>query len=821
MKLSLRWLGRWVDLSGLEPERIKNDLTMSTAEIEGVAPFGGGLEPVVVGKVVECRRHPDAEKLTWTRVDVGHQAPVSIVCGAPNVTEGQRVAVVLPGSALPDGTRIEKRTLRGVESSGMICSERELGLFDAHEGILVLDGEPQPGSPLLDAIGGALPDYVFEIDNKSINHRPDLWGHRGFARELAAIYGRKLRAEPRVELAVGSTEGQGRRSDARRRGGADVALAVGPITVQAREACPRYLALCLEQVQSKPSPLWLRLLLAAAGLRPIHQLVDLTNFVMADLGQPMHAFDLRHVAAGIDVRFAKEGEGLTTLDGVERRLTSKDLLISSGGRPLALAGVLGGQGSAIGADTTSILLESANFHAATIRRTSARHAVRTDSSTRFEKALDPSLAESAVHRFVELLRELQPSCRVAGPLADPTAWQFAPRSIRLRQERLDSKLGVALPQERVASILKSLEFDVRPVAGGFDVQVPSFRATKDVTIEDDLVEEVGRMWRYDEIPERPLVGAVAVPPREPELFLARELVKLAATEAGCHEVYNYTFVPDAVLAAVGSLEHPHARVRNPVAPDVTRIRRNVLPSTLASAVRNLRLLPEVRLVERGKGYLPERKGEHGLPHELHEIAFVWAILDPDPERGNDPYLSLRGHVLSLLSRTGHPCAADSSHSDERTPWTSPSRTVALARAGRTCGYVGMLHPAVAGRLGLPDATAIATVELRALLASGRDESKFAPIPRFPEQPVDVAVLAPEALRVADVAAALRAAGGGLARRVELFEVYRGKGLPHGNKSLNFTVALGADDRTLTADDEARFLAAARARVHEIGGEVRG
>ena len=356
MLISKKWLSRYVDLDDRSAQEILLDLTLSTAEVEGVTRYGDGIDEVVIGHVVEREKHPDADKLSVTRVDVGLGELQTIVCGAPNVAAGQRVPVILPGGRLPGDFKIKKSKIRGVESHGMICSEKELGLSEESAGILVLPEDAPIGAKFVDALGIA--DDVFEIDNKSINHRPDLWGHHGIARELAAIYGRPLR--PAAE--IGALPSDGRTID---------------ITIESLDDCPRYLGLVIEGVRATRSPDWLRWQLAAVGQRSIDLLVDLTNFVMFDVGQPMHAFDLRHVEEGIGVRRARSGETIRTLDDVERRLTDEDLLITSGDQPVALAGVMGGAGSMVTAGTTAVLLESANFRAARIRRQTTCLAITT------------------------------------------------------------------------------------------------------------------------------------------------------------------------------------------------------------------------------------------------------------------------------------------------------------------------------------------------------------------------------------------------------------------------------------------------------------
>ena len=801
MKISLRWLSRHVDLSDLTPQRILGDLTMSTAEIDGIHAFGAGLESLVVGHVLQKDRHPDADKLSVCRVDLGNGRIAQIVCGAPNVAAGQKVVVIEPGHSLPDvdgkgALKIKPAKIRGVDSHGMICSEREMGLSQDHGGILVLPDSAQPGARFVDVL--PVQDTVFEIDNKSVNHRPDLWGHYGFARELAAIYGRPLR--PLCEKVALPTSGE------------SVA-----IHVEDQKACPRYCGLRIDGVTALPSPFELRMLLAAVGQRAINLPVDLTNFVMLDIGQPMHAFDASHVKGrSIRVRFAKPSEHITTLDEQKRVLEPTDLLVCAGDEPEALAGIMGGQGTMVGAETTSLFLESANFHAATIRRSSMRLGLRTDASARFEKAQDPANAEIAVHHFLRLLQQWCPTAKPVGPMSDPLGFAYSPKPIHLRKARIDQKLGVTLPAEQIAGILTSLQFGVAKVADGFTVTAPSFRATKDIAIEDDLIEEVGRMFRYDNIPEQPLQSVVVPPVREQELFTTRRMCELAATELGANEVYDYTFVPDAVLQQVGAMEHEYVRVQNPVAPEITRIRRHVLPSLLSNLVQNLRRESDVFLFEHGKGYQPEHRDADRLPREVRELAFCWSRRD-----GAHPFADLREAIGSLLLRVGFVADMTREWHSGHQPWVHPNASVSIDRDGTSVGFVAHLHPGVARALGVPSTTAVATIDVRALLATGRAEAAFRQLPAFPQLPVDVALLVPESVRTAAAAAFLHECGKKLVRDVRLFEVYRGDGVATGHKSLNFTVTLGADDRTLEDKDEQRFLDAVRSSCASIGAQLRG
>jgi phenylalanyl-tRNA synthetase beta chain len=571
MKISTRWLARHVDLAGLSAQELAADLTIHTAEVEGLERFAPWLADVVVGHVVERAKHPDADKLSVCKVDAGTGELVQIVCGAPNVAAGQRVAVALPGTSLPGDLKIKKSKIRGVESLGMICSERELQLSDEHQGIWTLPGEPPIGTSVASALG--VDDWVIEIDNKSLTHRPDLWGHRGIAREVAAIRGRALRP---LDLAWPATESG----------------APYPVAVESA-GCSRYVGLPIDGVQNGPSPAWLRFLLLAVGQRPIDLLVDLSNFVMLDLAQPNHLFDrARLAAAGIRVRDARPGERTRTLDGVERELTQEDVLITSGDEVVALGGVMGGEASKVTAETRALLLEAASFHPTTIRRTATRLGLRTDASARFEKSLDPTLPAKAAAHLVNLLRALQPGITLPQPAGDAGKWTDPARTVRLRPQRVRDVLGAPLDDGEIARILRALELGVDTSSGStWSVAVPSARATKDLSIEEDLIEEVGRMHGYGNVASRQLVAPLEPAPFDERRALVRALQDRLAGAARFHEGMTYSFLDAALVERLGLADEPHVRVVNPQIEGLDRVRRSVLPSLIGMAASNIHSLP--------------------------------------------------------------------------------------------------------------------------------------------------------------------------------------------------------------------------------------
>jgi phenylalanyl-tRNA synthetase beta chain len=794
MYVSTRWLARHVDLDGIDAMQLASDLTLSTAEVEGVERFAPQLSDVVVGHVVDCSRHPEADKLSLCQVDVGRAGdgtPLSIVCGAPNIATGQKVAVATVGTVLPGDFKIKKSKIRGAESRGMICSVRELDIGDEHDGIWVLADDAATGESVATALG--LEDWVIEIDNKSLTHRPDLWGHRGIAGEIAAIYKRELRS---LDCSLPAT------SDG----------TPFPVHVES-PACSRYLGLLIEGARAEPSPDWLRWLLLAVGQRPIDVIVDLSNFVMLDLGQPNHTFDASRLSEdGIRVRMARAKESITTLDGEQRELGTSDLLICSGDDPVALAGIMGGEESKVGEDTSRLLLEVATFDAATTRRTSTRLGLRTDSSSRFEKGLDPTLPMAAAGHFARLLQALQPEVSLPAPISDAGEWQDPAHALVLRPERVRKALGADIPDDAIADILTRLRFTVTSNSDGTQqVSVPSARATKDITIEQDLIEEVGRIHRYGSIPEQNMQATVAPPRVDVRRELVRRIQDRLSGSARFHEVLSYSFISDAILERLGESNEPHVAVRNPMAQDEARVRRSVLPSLLDRLEANRRHAADVRLFEIGKGYRPQRGDE---PQEVHQLALAWSSA---PEAVRERFDSARfpqlfGVITDLLASLGVSTPAwRPAEPGEAPAWAHPGHCLVahLDRHDVPLAVVANIEPGLARAVGLADEltsdTAVAEVSIDELLTTDRHTRPYRPIPRYPDVKLDVAVDLSEETRAAALVAVIEKAGKGQVAGCELFDIYRGENVANGRKSLAYHVLLRSQTKTLSDKDQAKFL----------------
>ncbi len=774
MLISCNWLRRHVDLDGVDLHDLGQRFTLAVAELEKVIEVGRDLDGIVLGRVVEV--HPIVgAKIRRTLVDVGVGKPRQIVCGAPNVAAGQLVVVALPGARVGTLT-IREAQIRGVDSAGMLCSEKELGLSEDHEGIMVVDagavGEPFAGQ-------FSVADTLYEIDNKSLTHRPDLWGHRGIAREIAALLDRPLKP---LKLDVPFTDERPLQ-----------------LEVQDPQRCPRYSAVTLDGLSVGPSPLWLRLLLSRVGMRPISNIVDATNFVMLDLGNPLHAFDRRHIAGGrVVVRRAGDGEPFRTLDGVTRQLTTDDLVIADAERGVALAGVMGGENSEIRDDTTSIILESAAFDAAGVRLTSQRLGLRTESSARFEKSLDPRLPETAAWAFCQLLMELVDGAHVTSAYMDVAAPLPDPLRITLRPRVVRSKLGIAdLCVERIIGILTGLEFSVTDAGDDqLHVEVPSFRATKDIALEIDLVEEIGRVYGYDNI----IPQSANVRIRRPHSNARKKFEQRVRTHlsraSGFDEVLTYSFDFDPHLERIGAAHPNRLLMANPISQDMRGLRRHLAPNLLLALQRNDRDWHQIDLFEVGRVFVAEDPTRPELPQQPTTLGVVTALESVDGADATT-FKRLKG-VLAGLALAVEREAPRLEQGGVEHGWCHPIRQARLWVGDVAVGYLAQVHPLTSHQLDLRKAeVALLELDLQAWRAAPKVEAGYAPLPRFPAVFRDFAVVVEEHVTAAAIAEAIREVD--LVSDVEFQSVYRGQGVAEGKKSMAWSVTARHPGQTL--DDE--------------------
>jgi phenylalanyl-tRNA synthetase beta chain len=783
MRLSFAWLADHVDLKGLTPAAVADLINLHVAEVEEPKdPWPG----VVVGDVLAVKRHPDAEKLSLVTVDNG-SGQLEVVCGAPNVKPGQKICFAASGVTLPNGLKLEKRKIRGIVSAGMVLSERELGLSDEHEGILVLDSPAPAGTPVRDLLPGG---NVIEVPNTGITSRPDLWGHRGMARELGAILDRDLKPlDLGAEPPKAKTEVE--------------------VAIEAKDLCPRYLGWAIGGVKVGPSPAWLRRRLEDVGQRSINNVVDLTNFVQLECGQPLHAFDRRRIAKGrIVVRRARAGERVKTLDGALRTLPEGACVIADPERALAIAGVMGLSNSEVTADTTEIVLEVANFEQTSIRKTSLALDLRTDSAVRFSKGLDPEGVSGAARRFLRLLQEICPAAKPLGGWCDVSGPPRPLPSIQLAKDFIPRRLGVVLPPGRAESILRRLGFSV---SGSLTVKVPSWRAGLDVSRPEDLVEEVGRIVGYDKLPPVPLSGRLEPVPEEKERVARRRVRAALSAECGFAEIYAYPFTT-AEECAKAAVEPGRLKLSNAQQPGLDLLVTSLVPKVLAAAATNLKYRDEAALYLVAPVFLKE-EGAKGLPRETERIGIAVAR-----RKGANPVYAVKGAAEALARAFRISSARIEQREGPR--WLHPGRSARLARGGKEFGWFGEVHPNVARAFDFDATVAVAELDLEALRAAQGGPAKMKPISRFPAVKYDVAVVVDHRTPAQEVEDALLRADPALVRDVRLFDAYEGPNLPAGKRSLAFSLVFGSFEKTLEPADVERLRAAVASALAARGWTLR-
>jgi len=802
MKISLNWLADYVELPAT-PEETAAKLTLAGLEIEGVERLGEGLDGVVVAHILESVPHPNAEKLSVTQVDAGPKhGKLQIVCGAKNYKVGDKVPLATVGTKLPGGIEIKQAKLRGVDSAGMLCSAKELAIAEDASGLLILDPSAQVGMPIAEALG--LRDVVFEV-NVTPN-RPDALSHIGIAREVATITGTPLKV-PSVEL----TED-----------GSPVESLV-KVEVRDYERCPRYTARALEGAAIGPSPMWMQNRLRAVGVRAISNAVDVTNYVLLECGQPLHAFDLDLVPNGhVIVRRAGEGEKMTTLDGKERTLTADDLVICDEKSPSALAGVMGGATSEVSDKTRRILLESAYFLPSGVRRSSARHGLHTESSHRFERGVDYEAVTWAQDRAAQLLAQLC-GAKIARGRIDARKAPLARRQFKLRFARIGDLLGMPVPAETTERILTGLGFKLTErTAESAMVEVPSWRV--DVDGEADCVEEIARLQGYGTIPARLPRGVSDLAP-EPVGQAVERRLRLALSAAGFDEVVNYSFVSPKDLEVLKPGAKP-ILVKNPLAPEQEAMCTTRLAGLLVNVRHNLnRQVEDVRFYELGRTYLPSQdKGSTQPADEPRMLAGV-LVGHRDPHQWGErreavDFFDLKGAIEQLVESIGARDVRYVSVTDR--PHLHPRSACELRIAGKPVGSFGELHPKAAQALSLPRGVFVFELAVEALEQGAHLVPRSKSLPRFPAVLRDLAVVLDDTVAAADVEAEIRAAGGQLVEEVTLFDLYRGQGVPQGKKSLAFAVRLRAAERTLTDEEAVKAHAAIVSRLGEkFGATLRG
>ena len=794
MILSRNWLNEFVDLKDITDKQFNDEMTLSGSKVETIERPDENLKNVVVGKILEMKRHENSDHMWVCQIDVGAGEPVQIVTGAQNVHEGDLVPVAQHNSWLPGGVHITKGKLRGEVSNGMLCSLKELGLtlndfpYAIEDGIWILQEDCKPGDDINTVIGNDDTVVDFEITN----NRPDCYSILGLAREAAAAFNKPMRHHDPVV-----------------RGGAAGELSeLLEVEVPAEDLCRRYTARMVRNVKIAPSPKWLRQRLRANGVRPINNIVDITNYVMLEYGQPMHAFDYRYVGSGkIIVRRSEPGEALTTLDGNVRTLTPGMLVIADETKPIGLAGIMGGENSEIMGDTVDVVFESANFNGTSIRQTALALGMRTEASGKFEKNIDPLLTLPAVDRACELV-ELLGAGEVMDGVIDVLNDIPEPRTIELEPDRINALLGTDISEADMVEYLRRLEIPVE----GHEIRVPSWRP--DLVGMADIAEEVGRLFGYNNIPTTTFRGAATEGGYTEAMKLENRAGSLCRS-LGYSEILTYSFVSPSIFDQIRLPEDSSLRnamrIQNPLGEDASIMRTVALPSMLAILARNNAYHNDaVKLYELAKVYLP--KPGQILPDEPKHL-----VLGTYGE--HEDFFKMKGEIEAFLRGMNVPEARYTA--EKHDPTFHPGRCARVSVGGVDLGCFGQIHPLVARSYGIDGEIFAAELNFTALLSLQLPEKTYTPLPKYPAVTRDIAVVCDEAVTVAALSDCIRAAGGKLLRSVELFDIYRGKGIASGSKSAAFRLTLRADDRTLTdADSDGVVSAVLAALEKELNAKLR-
>lgn len=791
MDLSLRWLSDYVD-TGVTPKQFCDAMTMSGSKVECYSEEADYITNCVVGKITHIEKHPDADKLQICQVDVGNRT-VQIVTAATNVFEGALVPVALDNSTLANGIKIKKGKLRGVVSEGMMCSVAELGVtvhdfpYAIEDGILIIEEDCKPGDNIREALG--LNDTTVEFEITS--NRPDCLSVIGLAREAAATFDKELHLpEPKVEHETGDIHD------------------MLSVEVKNPNLCRRYIARMVKNIKIAPSPRWMRERLRASGVRPINNLVDITNYVMLEYGQPMHAFDYKYLKGGkIVVRNAEEGESITTLDGVERKLSSDMLVICDEEKPSCVAGVMGGEFSGIQDDTNTVVFESANFLGSSVRITAKKLGMRTESSGRYEKGLDSRMCLPAVERACQLV-EMLGAGEVVGGYIDIDNANEAPLTVPFQPEWINRFLGIDISAEKMISILEKIGYKVENNI----ITVPSYRAG-DTRHKADIAEEIARFYGYDVIPNTAVTGASQGGLTLEQKF-EKHLGELLRAN-GCYEVETYSFISPKYYDKINLPEDSELRrsvvITNPLGEDTSVMRTTCVPSMLEVISRNYnnRNLSG-RLYEMGKVYLPKESPDI-LPNE-RVVAVVGTFGD------KEDFFALKGILNEAFDKLG---VVGVEYSALKTnPAFHPGRCAEITIGEKKIGVIGEIAPAVLENYEIGTRAYVASVDMADIFENRIAEKKFKPTPRFPASGRDLAIICDDEIPAASLEKAIRTGAGKLLEKVELFDVYKGPSVAPGKKSVAYSMTLRAPDRTLTVEECDKAVAKVLKELEKLGAKLR-
>ncbi len=777
MNISLNWLKEFVSLSNTKEEEIKRKLTTHTVEVEKIISEKDKFENIVVAKVKEIKQHPQADKLQIAFLDSGEKENTKVICGANNLAVGQLVALAKVGAILGAEMKIEEVNIRGESSYGMICSEKELGLGESHEGIMVLSKKAKIGQTLSEYLG--LDDTILEIDNKSISNRPDLWGHYGIARELSVIFNKKLKEyrSKGIKTEKGKAEFK--------------------VEIKNKNLCQKYLALKIDNIKIEESPDWLKKRLIAIGLKPINNIVDITNYVMMETGQPLHAFDAESIKE-IKVRLADKNERFVSLDDQEITLKEEDLIISSEKKPLALAGIIGGKENEINNTTRSIILESANFDPVSLRKTAQRLNLRTDAVMRFEKGLDPSLCSQAMNKALEIIEKTQKKIVLENDIVEQGIYQEEEKTIELDLSWLENFIGQKIEERTIKDILEKLGMkNKKEEKNKWEIIIPSWRH-RDLNIKEDLAEEIIRIYSYDKIKASSPLSELRPVKKDPERLLIKKIKKLLSLRYKMNEVYNYSFVNEEQLSKLNLDSSKHLKLIKPMSAQHTLLRQSLATNLIQNIKNNESKYDKISLFEIGNIFLNidgnigrDEKHSENLPHQEKILGLVLT----------EGFESLKSIVSNLLQDLSGETDVKFLATESIIAWSDQEKKCLIFLNNKEIGFLAKVSEEVKNKNKIKKEVSVSEINISSLslALSGLKAKKYKAIPKFPPINRDLAFVIDEKILYNDIEEEIKRFDP-LITRVELFDVYSGDKLEKTKKSLAFHISYQSSDKTLTSQE---------------------
>ncbi|HBY72510.1 MAG TPA: phenylalanine--tRNA ligase subunit beta [Lachnospiraceae bacterium] len=793
MFISMNWISEFTDLSGIDLKELIGRFTLSTAEVEDIYELGRDIKDVVVGKIVEIKDHPNSKKLHLVKVDIGSEV-VDCVCGAPNIFVGAVVPFAKLGGQVGE-LKIEEVKIAGVPSRGMCCSEKELGISEDHSGLMILEDNYPLGTDIKEFM--QIEDTVFEVDNKSLTNRPDLWGHYGIAREISVLTKRPLKP-----LDVADTS---------------IFKDLSPIDVKVEDTDKtfRYSCIAVSNVKVKKSPINMRIRLTYCGMRPINLLADLTNYLMMELGQPMHAFDYGKVSK-IRVKTFPEPIDFLTLDGVERKVDTNTLMICDDKEPICIAGIMGGELTEITEETDSVLLESANFDGTSVRRSAVRLGLRTDASSRYEKTLDPELTISAIRRFIKLLMEIDPGVKVMSSLTDCYVKHYDTITINFDKAYVDKYTGIDISSDRIEETLTGLGFILTRNGDSFTAIVPSWRATKDVTMKADIIEEITRIYGYDNFDVHS-TKSLLIPVRQSDKRENEYHMKLMlAQRYAMNEVHSYIWYESKLNKEMGIVTEPNIRVINSVTAENDTVRSTIIPSLLGFIYKNADTYPEMGIFEIGR--VADGLKEDGLANERKRLGLVMASKKMSEK---EVYFKIKEIIEQLLLTAKNTVPSFTAKDTEgKSNYIHPVNCTSILLEGSEIGYFSVLNPRIRNNIDKKLNVVFAEIDLERMEQTAAEPLNYKEVSKYPGVTVDLSLLADKTMRYEAIEEAIQGYPCEYLQGYHLIDIFEDEKLLPDKKSITIRFEFGSMDRTLEGQETNAMVEGLLQTLKEKGLELR-